>query len=468
MTPLAVAMLLGYPVVAVVLFGLMPCARALAVTFVAGWMFLPQSGFLFAGLPNYDKGMAIALGALAGTLVGGADRLLTLRPSWLDVPMLAWCLVPLASSLSNGLGLYDGISGIAYRACAWALPYLLGRAHFRTAEDLRELAVVFAAGGLVYVPLCLFEVRMSPVLNTWIYGFRTNHMVHNRRYGGFRPTVFMHSGLMVGLWMSCCTLAAIWLHRAGKLRSILGVPTILAIPAMLVTTVLVKAIGAIVLLVAGFGALWAAQRTRKPWPHVTIAVLIVGYVVIRAGGYWQGWPIVQAAEAFDRQRAASLQYRLDNEDLLAEHALDRPVFGWGGWGRNRVKNEKGRDISTTDGYWIIVLGQNGTVGLAAFLGVLLVPPVACVRAWGPRNWTGSPGHAAPAVLSTVPLLFAVDCLPNAMFNPVYVLILGGIGTFALTARRAAAAQARPQDAARLVQLAMEREASRLRTGSEAS
>ena len=34
-------------------------------------------------------------------------------------------------------------------------------------------------------------------------------------------------------------------------------------------------------------------------------------------------------------RVDSLRYRLDAEEILAEHALRQPVFGWGAWGRNR-------------------------------------------------------------------------------------------------------------------------------------
>ena len=37
-------------------------------------------------------------------------------------------------------------------------------------------------------------------------------------------------------------------------------------------------------------------------------------------------------------------------------ALDRPVFGWGGWGRSRLHDDQGRDVSVTDGLCIISAG----------------------------------------------------------------------------------------------------------------
>ncbi len=41
--------------------------------------------------------------------------------------MAVWCACPIASSLTNGLGLYDGLSASFGRFVMWGLPYLLGR-----------------------------------------------------------------------------------------------------------------------------------------------------------------------------------------------------------------------------------------------------------------------------------------------------------------------------------------------------
>ncbi|BDZ74639.1 hypothetical protein GCM10025856_23580 [Methylophaga marina] len=45
----------------------------------------------------------------------------------------------------------------------------------------------------------------------------------------------------------------------------------------------------------------------------------------------------------------------------------------GGWARSRVFDpETGKDISVTDGYWIIILGKYGWVGfLSTFLFMIL-------------------------------------------------------------------------------------------------
>ena len=46
----------------------------------------------------------------------------------------------MASSLHNGLGVYDGLSAIFEQTVAWGMPYLLGRLYFTDYAGMRELA----------------------------------------------------------------------------------------------------------------------------------------------------------------------------------------------------------------------------------------------------------------------------------------------------------------------------------------
>ena len=55
---------------------------------------------------------------------------------------------------------------------------------------------------------------------------------------------------------------------------------------------------------------------------------------------------------------------------MLERASERILFGWGRFGRSRVYNEYGSDISVTDGRWIITLGQFGVVGFMGEFGLL--------------------------------------------------------------------------------------------------
>ena len=82
------------------------------------------------------------------------------------------------------------------------------------------------------------------------------------------------------------------------------------------------------------------------------------------------------AEAIDPARAPSLAYRFLNEDILLEHARDKPLFGWGSWNRHRVFDpETGQATTTTDGAWVILIGTRGWVGYLAIFGLLAAPVI---------------------------------------------------------------------------------------------
>ena len=199
--------MLGWIPLLLAIFALLPARRAVLAGFVLGWLFLPNAEFALAGLPDYTKTSATSLGCLLGALVFNGGRLLALRPRLMDVPMMVWVGCPFITSLSNGLGPYDGVSAVAEQAVVWGVPYLLGRAYVSDLAGLREMAVALVLAGLVYVPLCLFEIRMSPQLHRIFYGFHPHEFVQHIRYGGYRPMVFMQHGLMVATLMGTADAA---------------------------------------------------------------------------------------------------------------------------------------------------------------------------------------------------------------------------------------------------------------------
>ena len=127
------------------------------------------------------------------------------------------------------------------------------------------------------------------------------------------------------------------------------------------------------------------------------------------------------------RRTQSLFFRIENEELLVDKAMAQPLFGWGGWGRSRVFNEAGRDLSVTDGLWVISAGTNGVIGLGALLITLLLP--AALVVWRiPVHLWDTPEVAPLAGLAVITLMYAIDCIPNAMANPVFHLVLGALAT----------------------------------------
>lgn len=417
----------GWIPVVLFIFATLPPRRAVIASFLIAWLFLPLASYSISGLPDYTKMSATCAGVLMATVLFDPARFLSFRLHWADLPVLAWCCVPMMSSLSNGLGPYDGFSATLGQTVKWGFPYFIGRLYFSDWNGLKELAIGIFIGGLVYVPLCLWEIRMSPQLHYQLYGFRVGGFHETYRFGGWRPLVFMYTGLMVSMWMVAASLTGFWLWWSRTLpRRVNGIPTLWLVAALLITTVLCKSLGALALLCVGIGALVATKWTRSRIWVAGLLVIPVLYMTARTAGDWSADELVNAAAMISEDRAASLETRLTMEDRLTEKALRQPVFGWGGWGRNRVYDTRsGVDITITDGLWVLALGVNGVVGLAALTGAQLMPIVLLLRRIPARLWS-QPMVAAAPVLALLLALYAIDNLMNAMVNPIYMLVAGGL------------------------------------------
>jgi hypothetical protein len=425
-TPLVAIMLIGWFPIVCVLFALLPARRAVIAGFIFAWLFLPITEYQIRYFPEYNKMSATSMGVFFATLVFDPNRLLRFRPKLVDVPMAVLCAVPFLSSISNGLGAYDGLSESFGHVVMWGLPYFIGRIYLNDLRGLRELAVGIFIGGLVYVPFCLYEHRMSPQLHKMFYGYFQHSFVQQYRWGGWRPMVFMEHGLMVGMWMAVATLIGIWLWYSGGLKRLYSVPTIVFLPFLILATILTKSSGAVFLLALGLAVLGLSRMLRSYWPLYPLAALPVIYILLRGSGLWQGHELIDLTDSLaGPARAQSIAMRVYNENMLAERALERPLLGWGGWGRNRVRDAQGRDISITDGQWVITLGINGIVGLTALLGTILLPALL-LRAKIPKPLLFHPAMAPAFVMAVVLLLWMIDNLPNAMRNPIFLLMAGGL------------------------------------------
>ncbi len=413
------------------LFRWVPAQRAVIVSFIIAWLFLPVVQFTLPG-PDYTKMSATCYGILLATILFDVKRFSSLQLEWLDLPMVVWCLCPLASSLQNDLGIYDGFSAVFEQITTWGLPYYLGRLYLSNLEGIRKLAVDIFIGGLVYIPFCLFEIRMSPQLHRIVYGFHArSDFGQTICFGGYRPTVFMEHGLMVGAWMMAATLIGIWLWRCGAIASVWGISVNWLVAALLLTTLLLKSTGAIILLLLGLLVLFLSSRLRT---SVLVWILIGAislYLYLGVTGKIPKDPIIHTiSTTIDQQRAQSVQFRFDNEKLLSQKAREKIVFGWGGWGRSRVYDRWGKDISVTDSLWIITFGTKGLVGLVSLITFLLLPAIAAMRTYPASRWN-HPQVAPVAAMALLLVLYTIDCLLNAMINPIYVLGCGALSGLVL-------------------------------------
>lgn len=412
------------------LFYRLPVQRALVVCFIGAWLFLPQVAFKVPGLPDITKMSVTCYGILLATLLFDAGRFKTFRLRWVDLPMVVWCLCPIVSSLTNDLGPYDGFATALDQTVTWGFPYFLGRLYLGNLSGLHQLAWGILVGGFVYVPLCLLEVRLSPQLHNWVYGFHAHSFAQTIRYGGFRPTVFMQHGLMVGMWMMSATLIGIWLWKTGTLKTLWNVPFWCLVLVLVVTFVLVKSTGAYALLLLGVLLLLLLTWSRTSVPLLLIILAMSGYLWLGTTGSLSAQQTHQlitfTTQVTDLDRAQSLAFRLEHEQLLSAKARQKALFGWGGWGRARITDLYGRDLSITDSLWIITFGNLGILGLVSLMGVLLLPIVSLLWLRYPVATWSHAAVAPVAVLAVILLLYTIDCLVNAHVNPVFTLVAGGL------------------------------------------
>lgn len=422
------------------LFVRFPVQKAVAIGFIGAWLFLPQrAGFSFPGFPDYNRISAASYGILLATCIFDVGRFQSFKLGWLDLPMLIWCVCPLASSLSNGLGLYDGLSQTLSQTVEWGFPYFLGRIYFNSIKGMRLLATAIFVGGILYIPLCLYEIRMSPQLHIMVYGYFPHSFAQTMRYGGFRPQVFMYHGLAVGAWMMTATLLGIWLWKAGVIKQLWGIPVSWLVPILLITFILCKSTGAWFLGVFGIIIMFAAKWLRTALPLLVLIGGIFFYQYYVATGLFtiqqQNQIISFMTEVTNEERAGSLETRFDAEQLLGERARQRIIFGWGGWNRNRVYEYnmfgERRDVAPTDSLWIITFGTKGLVGIFSLTTALLLPVVVLCGWRYPAHLWFNPKVAPAVAVGLVVTLYMADNLTNNMFNPVFPLASGGIAGLVL-------------------------------------
>jgi tetratricopeptide (TPR) repeat protein len=405
------------------LFTIMPARRAVVTSAIGSWLFLPATGIHLPGIPDYGKAMAATAGIMLGTLAFEPNRLMAFRLRWFDLPIILWSLCPFASSISNEREIYEGLSAVFVQTTTWFLPYLIGRLYFTDAESLRELVLGMIVGAVCLIPLCFYEIKMSPCLQQKLYGFGD---WEGERYGGYRPRVFFSSSLELGLWMNAVTLMAWWLWRAGQLKNLGGLGGVVIVPALVITAIACKTTAAILLISAGVAALWICWKTKTKWALFALLSIAPIYYTVRITDVWSGKNAVQLVRMFiNEERAHSLEFRLDNEDLLITKALQRPYFGWDGWGRNLVYEENNKQLSIIDGMWVIALGPHGCVGLVLMATSLLLPGVLFLKRFSVTQ-LGHPSLVPAAAIAVVVDLYMLDGLFNGMLNPIYIIAAGGL------------------------------------------
>ena len=446
--PLAYLAFLAFGPVVWWVFSRMPPTRATAWTLLGGICFLPEVlAFDPPLIPPIDKGSLTSAIVLLVSWIKSPDHYRRARPlrgyDLLFVMVAVGALMTVATNpdpiatgpiVRQGLTGYDAFAGSIKDALYLYFPFLIARAMFRTVADVRTFLEVLLKIGFVYSIVCLIEIRFSPQMHRWVYGYHPADFSMTIRFGGYRPVAFMKTGLATAMFVFSANLAAIALVRT-KLTPRKWLPWYRG--AVLIVC---KSTGAIVYAIV----VWpVAALVKKPKLHLplALALLVVSFPVLRGTGTFPTEELVDLAEGISEERALSLWFRFYNEDQLLERARERVFFGWGGYDRGRVFDPAtGEDLSVTDGNWMIELGTRGAVG---FLGLYLMLSLPIVNAWRSIKKVPDPRvRILVGTLAMIAALNAVELLPNGLFNflpYVYAGVLAGIqpGLASLRARPAA-------------------------------
>ena len=427
---IVIAVLLLYLPIGAGIIALFRGIRGVMLAMILGWVFLPPArGVNLPGLPMYTKEFAVSYAMLFGVLISDSSRVLSYRPKLIDLPILVYMTSPFMASVTNGLGAYDGLSGIYSNIFLFGVPYFLGRIYIRTPDDVKQVAIWMVIAGLILMPMALWESRMSPNLNYYIYGYQAAQFMMSYRLGGYRPTIFMRHGLEVGLWFATSGAVAFWLWlNAAKSIRIFNFPVSVSAVFVIGTTILSRSLGSIILL---FGTSCASIFARTIGSRFILIALVLTppiYLGSRITQIWSPKPLVSLIGSFDPERADSLNSRFKQEVNFSEHALKKPLFGWGGYNRFRPDVETDKEKSV-DGFTTIVLGETGLVGLLSYLGMTTLPGLITLLRIKNNEFRSS--IWAPPIAITLGIsIFSIDMMLNSFFTPVHIFALGVLASSA--------------------------------------
>jgi hypothetical protein len=433
----AYVVLLIWPLVALYLYSRFPVGQATLWAILGAYLLLPVGAEIkIAGVPAFDKHSIPNLTALVCCLIctGRFPRIFR-GFGTAELLLVILLISPLITSLLNsdpirigitflpGVGPYDAMSA-AVAEFIFIIPFFLARQFLRGPDDNTEILRVLVIAGLFYSLPMLFEIRMSPQLHSLVYGYFPTDFIQEVRDGGYRPMVFLGHGLLVAFFAMTTTVAAaaLWRTRTPAITYFTpGVITgYLSIVLLLCKTASALLYGLFLVPLVR----WASPRSQLLVAGV-LALVALSYPVLRAAELVPTTSILQAANAVSADRAGSLQTRFYNEDQLLARAWQRPLFGWGRFGRSRVYNGwNGGDSSTTDGYWVITMGQFGVVGFVAEFGLL---GFSVFRAMKALRFARTKQEAEYlAALALIVAIGMIDLLPNSSISPWSWLLAGGL------------------------------------------
>jgi hypothetical protein len=429
--------LYGWPVVVKVLFDNKALPVAILVSIIAGYLFLPeQIVFDLPLFPDLNKHTIPVVAVLFCVFLLGEKGRIQGLDGWVPkggfarlfilVLMIGAFLTVITNSdpqvfgplFLPGLSLLDAVSRVS-QTLMTILPLLLARKFLAYPHQHRVFLFLLSITAGIYSFLALYEIRMSPQLSNMVYGFFPHSWLQHVRSNGFRPVVFLNHGLWLSIFFAYSLIAAVGCARLAEKKNR---TKFLALSLwILMTLVLSKSLGALTIAVILLPLAFFFKPRLQLLVCACFAVVVLLYPALRGADLVPVDKAVEWAEGINEERAASLQFRLHNEDAILERAQLRPTFGWGGWGRGAVFDEDGNETSVPDGYWVIIVSVGGWVRYLGEFGLLCVPLILAAVSY--RKSQFGLETSVLAIALTVSIL---DLVPNATISPITWMLAGAL------------------------------------------
>lgn len=423
----------SWPLVVLWLLIKYPLKKALFLAITLSILFLPAGYSIdLPGFPPLARqGLTSVSLVLFLFLLG--KRLRAFQSGLMQKLIIGYSIVFLLSASTNmspvlnggkllqGASYYDGFSNLL-RMLIVFVPFFIGRYFFSDIKDTEAMFKLFVVIGLIYSLPMLLEIRLSPQLHRWVYGYHSGEFIQNMREGGFRPTVFVGHGLPLAFLFSTCIIAALALHK-NKVRYTF-LPRTSIVWYLIAVLILTKTWSALIYIVFGGMLIFRLAPSKQIKWSLLISVLILIYPIAKTTGVFPDKEIISNIREFSVDRAQSLEFRFQNENMLLEHALKKPFFGWSGWGRNRMYDDYGKDISVTDGKWILEIGLNGVIGFIFYYAILLTPLFMAARSI--KYIEDDRQKVYFCALAIILAVCIVDSIPNTGMGSMHLLFAGAL------------------------------------------
>jgi len=423
-----------WPLISVWLYLRYSALTATFWTIFGAYMFLPEKTAVDLPLvPGLNKENIAIYSAIFGCFVIKKIRFrLPRKAVGAKILICIGMLIPAFTVLTNldpvftGATVKPGLSpqdilSMTLQLSFMLAPFILGALLIKDSNDGLNVLKLIAVAGLIYSPLMIIEVLVSPQLHTWIYGFFPHRFDQQFRFGGYRPAVFMGHGLLVANFSVVVLIAITGLWKAKK-KIFLG-PNWLYVIYGLFLLIICKSVGPWILGILGLLILTIFSPRVSLLTAFAIASTVVLYPLLAMLDFIPHQSLLDAAAVFGPDKVGSLGFRFSNEELMLAHGRERILFGWGGWARNRI------DGVIPDGYWIITFTQFGLFGYLVFFGL----PLLAVKKMREkiRAVKNKDEQYIVATFGIMIAMLMVDQIPNASQQNWVIFIYGAaIGFFA--------------------------------------